>query len=107
MTYLAAGFALSGAAIGFAFRWQALLPIVLVAPFIVIIFSVSRGAGVETTALGILVAEAVLQGGYVVGLVLRMLAPSAKAGSVAGAQKDSRVTGKDDRRHPAPPPSGA
>nr|WP_157872604.1 hypothetical protein [Bradyrhizobium sp. ORS 278] len=107
MSYLTAGLALSGAAIGFAFRWHALLPIVVLVPLIVIIFSVSRGSSFETTAVGILIAEAGLQGGYVVGLLLRLLVPLIKPRSVAAGPRETRAAGKDDQRHPAPPPSGA
>ncbi|MGJ4951793.1 hypothetical protein [Bradyrhizobium sp. HKCCYLS20291] len=102
MTYLAVGLALSGTAIGFAFRWQALLPVILLVPIIVMIFSMSRGAGYEATAVRILMAEAALQGGYFLGLLLRLLVSWAMA---IGGRRDSQGAAKtpDNDHHPAPP----
>lgn len=106
MMYLAAGLALLGAAIGMAFRWRALLPAIVLVPFVVTIFSVSRGARFDMTATAILIAEAVLQGSYFVGLLLRFLIPafrSSSSGSRAAAESRGGPKASDDDRHPASP----
>jgi len=105
MTYLAAGLALLGAAIGLAFRWQALLPVIVVVPVVVTIFSVSRGASFEVTATAILLAEVVLQGSYFAGLLLRLAIGAFKPTPKASAPVESRGTPKPSHqeRHPASP----
>jgi hypothetical protein len=102
MMYLAAGLALLGAAIGMAFRWRALLPAIVLVPFLVTIFSVSRGARFDMTATAILIAEAVLQGGYFVGLLLRFLIPAFRSSSAA-AESRGGPKASDEDRHPASP----
>jgi hypothetical protein len=74
MEYYAVGLALLGGAVGAAFRWKVLLPIVGLLPFVSIIFSISRGFGFVHTMIVILAAEAILQGGYLVGLLIRATA---------------------------------
>jgi hypothetical protein len=51
-----------------------LLPIIGLLPFASIIFSISRGFGFVDTTIVILVAEAILQGGYLIGLLIRATA---------------------------------
>jgi hypothetical protein len=74
MEYYAVGLAVLGGAVGAAFRWKVLLPIIGLLPFASIIFSISRGFGLVDTTIVILVAEAILQGGYLVGLLIRATA---------------------------------
>ena len=74
MEYYAVGLAVLGAVVGVAFRWKVLLPIIGLLPLASIIFGISRGLGVLDTAIVIIVAEAILQGGYLVGLLIRAAA---------------------------------
>ena len=74
MIHSAIGLAVIGVAAGLAFRWKVLLPIIVLLPFAAIIFSVSRGLNHGDAVIVILVAEAVLQGGYFVGLLIRFIA---------------------------------
>ena len=78
MEYYAVGIAVLGAAVGVVFRWRVLLPIIGLLPLASIIFAISRGLGVLDTAIVIIVAEAILQGGYLVGVLIR----TAAAGSL-------------------------
>jgi len=105
MTYLAAGLALLGVGIGLVFRWQALLPVIVVVPVVVTIFSVSRGASFDVTATAILIAEAVLQGSYFAGLLLRLVIRAIKPTPKGSAPLESRGTPKPSHkdRHPASP----
>lgn len=73
MMYFSIALAVVGAAAGFAFRWKVLLPLIVLLPFVVIIFSLSRGSTLEDALIISLVAEAVLQGGYFVGLLIRSI----------------------------------
>ena len=74
MMYFAAGLAVIGAAAGSAFRWKVLLPIIVLLPFAAIVLSVSHSSNLENTVIVVLVAEAILQGGYFVGLLIRFFA---------------------------------
>ncbi|QOZ32697.1 hypothetical protein [Bradyrhizobium sp. CCBAU 53421] len=74
MMYFAIALAIIGTAAGFAFRWMVLLPIIVLMPFVVIIFLLSRDNPLEDALIIILVAEAVLQGGYFVGLLMSSIA---------------------------------
>ena len=66
-----------GVAAGLVFRWKVLLPAVIVLPFPVIGFAISHGFGYEQTAITVIFAEAIVQGGYFAGLLLRFLAAAA------------------------------
>jgi len=77
MIYFAVGLAVIGVAAGLAFRWKVLLPIIVLVPVAAIIFSVSRGVKAADAVIIVLIAEAILQGGYFVGLVMRLVATSA------------------------------
>lgn len=104
MIYSAVGLAVTGAAAGLAFRWKVLLPIILILPVAVIIFS--RGLGFADTAIAIIVAEAILQGGYFAGLLLRFMATAISG--LFKSRRDSEVHGKDRRTAPpAEAPKGS
>jgi hypothetical protein len=102
MLYFAALLALIGAAAGLAFRWKLLLPVIILLPFTAIIFAASRG--LRDSAIIILVAEAILQGGYFVGLLTRFTATagmrSASASSFFKGRSDSKTP--DNERRTAP-----
>jgi hypothetical protein len=72
--YYSVGLAVLGVAVGVAFRWQVLLPAIGLLPPVSIIFSICRGLGFLDTVIVIVLAEAVLQGGYFVGLLIRAVA---------------------------------
>lgn len=105
MIYSAIGLAVIGAAVGLAFRWKVLLPVIVVLPVAAIIFSVSRGLSHGDTAIVIIVAEAILQGGYFAGLLIRLVSSasvrSAGARSFFKGRRDPGAGGED--RHAAPP----
>jgi hypothetical protein len=102
MLYFAALLAVIGATAGLAFRWKLLLPVIVLLPFTAIIFAASRS--LRDTVLIILVAEAVLQGGYFVGLLTRFTATagmrSATASSLFRRRSDSKTP--DNERRTAP-----
>jgi hypothetical protein len=102
MLYFAALLALVGATAGLTFRWKLLLPVIVLLPFTAIIFAASRS--LRDTVLFILVAEAVLQGGYFVGLLTRFTATvgmrSATASSLLRRRSDSKTP--DNERRTAP-----
>lgn len=77
MIYSAVGLTVTGVAAGLAFRWKVLLPVIVLLPFAVVAFSISRSFGYEETAGIVIGAEAVLQGGYFVGLLIRFVATAA------------------------------
>ena len=65
--------ALVGATAGLMFRWKVLLPVIVLLPFAAaIFFPASRG--IKDTLIVVLVAEALLQGGYIAGLLIRFTA---------------------------------
>jgi len=74
MEYYAVGLAVLGGAVGAAFRWKVLLPIIGLLPFASIILSISHSFGFIDTMIVIMVAEAILQGGYLVGLLIHATA---------------------------------
>src|SRR5262245_6220895 len=73
MEYVAVASALAvfGGIVGLRFRLRVLLYVVLVLFLMSLAFSLIRGIGWLGTPLVILAAQAALQGGYVVGLVIR------------------------------------
>jgi hypothetical protein len=103
MVYFAVGLAAIGVAAGLAFRWKILLPIIVLLPLAAIIFSVSRGFSYEDTAIGVFVAEGILQGGYFVGLLIRFIATAGlrRALDFFRARRDREKRGNDP--HVAPP----
>lgn len=98
MIYSAVGLAVIGAAAGLAFRWKVLLPIILILPVAVIIFSFSRGLGYADTAIVVIAAEAILQGGYFAGLLLRFTASTAS--SFFKSRRDPEARGENRRAAP-------
>ncbi len=110
MIYSAIGLAVIGAAVGVAFRWKVLLPVIVLLPFAAIVFSVSRGLNHEDTAIVVVAAEAVLQGGYFSGLLIRFISTasmrSAGVSSVFKSRRDTKARTGDDR-HTAPPAKAA
>jgi hypothetical protein len=105
MIYSAIGLAVIGAAVGFVFRWKVLLPIIVVLPIAAIIFSASRGLSHGDTAIVVIVAEAILQGGYFAGLLMRLVSSasmrSTGARSFFKSRRDPAAGGEN--RHAAPP----
>jgi hypothetical protein len=99
MMYSAIGLAVTGVAVGLAFRWKVLLPVIVLLPLAAIIFSVSRGLSYGDTAIVIIVAEAILQGSYFAGLLVRSalsaITGSTGAKSLFGSRRD-RETGDED-----------
>jgi hypothetical protein len=105
MIYSAIGLAVIGAVVGLAFRWKVLLPVIVLLPVAAIIFSVSHGLSNGHTAIVVIVAEAILQGGYFAGLLMRLVSSrsmrSAGAKSFFKSRRDPGAGGED--RHAAPP----
>lgn len=105
MIYSAIGLAVTGAAVGLAFRWKVLLPIIVLLPLGAIIFSLSRGLSGGDTVIVVVAAEAILQGGYFAGLLIRLVS-SASMGSIGArslfkSRRDPGTGGED--RHAASP----
>jgi hypothetical protein len=71
MQYAAIAVAILGCAVGATFRLRFLLGVILLVLAISLVFSLSHGSGLWDKVLIILVPQAVLQGGYFVGLVSR------------------------------------
>jgi hypothetical protein len=104
MIYFAVGLAVAGAAIGLAYRWKVLLPIVVLLPVAAIIFSLPRGLTYGEMAVIVIGAEAILQGGYFAGLLIRFVVIAtmrlAGASSVQKNQPDP-TSGNDHHGAPA------
>jgi hypothetical protein len=79
MEYAAVAIAILGFTIGATFRFRFLLGIVLLLVPICLTFSISRGYGLLATILMIVVPQAILQGGYFLGLLGR--------GAISAAQR--------------------
>lgn len=77
MIYSAVGLTVIGVAAGLAFRWKVLLPVIIILPFAAVAFSISRGFGYETTTGVVVGAEAILQGGYFAGVLIRFVGATA------------------------------
>jgi hypothetical protein len=73
MEYAATALAILGVAVGIAFRVKVLLPIIGVILLASIIFSLARGFGFKETALMVVMGQAILQGSYFLGLLVRAL----------------------------------
>jgi hypothetical protein len=71
MEYAAVAIAILGLIIGATFRLRFLVGIVLLLLPVSLVFSVSRDYGVSATVLMIVVPQAILQGGYFLGLLGR------------------------------------
>jgi hypothetical protein len=77
MESAAVALALLGFAVGMLFRLKILLPILLLLLVVSIIFSVAHGLTFLDTALTIMLAQAIVQGCYFLGLVIRFLLTAA------------------------------
>jgi len=105
MMYFAIGLAVVGAAAGLAFRWKVLLPLIVLLPFAVLLLPISRGSTLADAVITIFLAEAILQGGYFAGLLIRAVA-SAGMRLVRGSglsEGGHGPKGRDSARHPTPP----
>jgi hypothetical protein len=71
MEYAAVAIAILGLVIGATFRLRFLLGIVLLLLPVSLVFSISRGYGLEATVLMVVVPQAMLQVGYFLGLLGR------------------------------------
>lgn len=104
MIYSAIGLAVIGTAAGLAFRWKVLLPVIVLLPFAAIIFSVSRSLSHQDTAIAVIVAEAILQGGYFAGLLIRFASTtSTRSAGISGLFKGrGDAKARDNDGHSAP-----
>jgi len=73
MTYAAIALAIMGFVVGVMFRFRVLLPILLALLLASIIFALGREAGFLGIVWTIMVAQAIVQASYFVGLVARTL----------------------------------
>ena len=71
MEYAAVALAVFGTIVGLRYRFRVLLPFVVLVFLASVVFSPFVHLSAIETLLTILAAEAVLQGGYVVGLIVR------------------------------------
>jgi hypothetical protein len=71
MEYAAIALGILGVAVGLVFRLKMLLPIVALLLMLSIAFSLARRFSFLDTALTVIVAQAILQGSYFLGLVIR------------------------------------
>ena len=73
MEYAAIGLAIFGAALGLRFRFRVLLPFVLLVLLIGLFLAFNRQLGGLQTVLVVLTSQAILQGGYFIGVITRAL----------------------------------
>lgn len=73
MEYAATALAILGVAAGVAFRAKVLLPIIGAVLLASIIFGLAKGFGFMNTALMVLMGQAILQGSYFLGLLIRAI----------------------------------
>ena len=73
MEYATTALAILGVAAGVAFRVKVLLPIIGVVLLASIIFSLATGFGFMGTAITVLMGQAILQGSYFLGLLIRAI----------------------------------
>ena len=71
MVYAAIALVIVGGAVGLVFRLKVLLPILASLLVVSVVFSLAQGFSFLNTALTIMVAQAILQGSYFLGLVIR------------------------------------
>jgi hypothetical protein len=76
----AVALAIIGFAVGMVFRLWMLLPILALLLLVSIVFSIVSGFTFLDTALMIMAAQAIVQGGYFLGLVIRALTQVVKSG---------------------------
>ena len=73
MTYAAIALAIMGFVVGVIFRFRVLLPILLALFFVSVVFSLSRDLAFLGVVWTIMVAQAIVQASYFLGLVARTL----------------------------------
>ena len=73
MEFAVAALAIVGIAVGMAFRFKVLLPIISVLLVASVVFSLSQGFGFLDTALMVFIAQIILQGSYFLGLLIRAI----------------------------------
>jgi len=73
MEFAVAALAIVGIAVGVAFRFKVLLPIISVLLVASVVFSLSQGFGFLDTALMVFIAQIILQGSYFLGLLIRAI----------------------------------
>jgi len=73
MTYAAIALAIIGFVVGVLFRFRILLPILLALLFVSIVFSLSHESGFLGLVWTVMVAQAIVQASYFLGLVVRTL----------------------------------
>ncbi|XIA64878.1 hypothetical protein ACFIOY_40050 [Bradyrhizobium sp. TZ2] len=73
MEYAATALAILGFAVGIAFRFKVLLPIIGVLLLASVVFSLASGFSFLDTALTVLTGQAILQGSYFLGLLIRAI----------------------------------
>ena len=105
MEYSAVGLALIGAAVGIAFRWKVLLPIICLLPCVSIIFSISHGLGFRDAVVVVVATQVILQGGYFVGLLIRPIASACIRSapwisSFLKSRRRAELTGADQHNAP-------
>lgn len=111
MEYSAIGLAVLGAAVGIVFRLKVLLPIIGLLLSASIIFSISRGLSFLDAALMVIVAQAILQSSYFVGLLVRLIIATACMRSALWTsnflkgRRTSEVRGTDQRTAPPQGPA--
>ena len=73
MEYATTALAILGVAAGLAFRVKVLLPMIGVILLASIMFSLATGFGFMDTAITVLMGQAILQGSYFLGLLIRAI----------------------------------
>ena len=108
MVFFVVGLAVIGAAAGIAFRWKVLLPVIVLLPLLTILFSVSRGLAPRDIVIVVIVAEAILQGSYFLGLLIRFVTTAGMrlAGASISFKNRHDPDGRANNRR-APPPAEA
>ena len=71
MVYAAIALASVGVAVGLMFRLKILLPVLGLLLVVSVVFSLERGFSFLDTALTIMAVQAIVQGSYFLGLVIR------------------------------------
>lgn len=73
MTYAAIAVAIMGFVVGVMFRFRVLLPILLALFFVSVVFSLSHESGLLSIVWTVMLAQAIVQASYFLGLVARTL----------------------------------
>jgi hypothetical protein len=90
MEYAVGGLAVLGAMVGLMFRFRVLLPVILLIFLASLLLSLHYHLGLVETLLTILAAQALLQGGYFGGLVIRTLFKAAQRRLVPSSSERCR-----------------